>query len=114
MPSRVEVLFIDESDFVNKGIGFILGDCSDWDPYHINFNFGTETSAGRKKKTSKGKQRSGNNRRRKQSKEPNVNSSEVTSTHNSNENAKMQANHSRYQNRKAAKVLLSSIKRTAK
>ena len=30
MPSRVEVLFIDESDFVNKGIGSILRDCSDW------------------------------------------------------------------------------------
>ena len=61
---------------------------------------------GRKKETTaKGKQRSGNNRRTKQSKQPNVNSSEATSTHNSNENAKMQANHSRNQNRKAAEVL---------
>ena len=31
MASRVEVRFIDESDFVNKGIGFILRDCSDWE-----------------------------------------------------------------------------------
>ena len=30
MASRVEVRFIDESDFVNKGNGFILRDCSDW------------------------------------------------------------------------------------
>ena len=57
------------------------------------------------KTTAKGKQRSGNNRRTKQSKQPNVNSSEATSTRNSNENAKMQANHSRNQNRKAAEVL---------
>ena len=61
---------------------------------------------GRKKKTiAKGKKRSGNNRRTKQSKQPNVNSSEATSPRNSNENAKMQANHSRNQNRKAAVVL---------
>ena len=73
----MEVRFIDESDFVNKGNGFILRDCSDWeldstisleltdllddisvfqdelksadrDPYHRNFNFRTGTSAGRK------------------------------------------------------------------
>ena len=31
MASRVEVRFIDESDFVNKGNGFILRDCSDWE-----------------------------------------------------------------------------------
>ena len=37
--------------------------------------------------------------------QPNVNSSEATSTRNWNENAKMQANHSRNQNRKAAEVL---------
>ena len=48
---------------------------------------------------------SGNNRRTKQSKQPNANSSEATSTRNSNENAKMQGNHSRNQNRKAAEVL---------
>ena len=29
--SRVEVRFIDESDFVNKGNGFILEDCPDWE-----------------------------------------------------------------------------------
>ena len=57
------------------------------------------------KTTAKGKQRSGNNRRTKQSKQPNVNSSKATSTHRSKENAKMQANHSRNQNRKAAEVL---------
>ena len=59
------------------------------------------------KTTAKGKQRSGNNRGTKQSKQPtNVNSSEAKSTRNSNENAKMQENHSRNQNRKAAEVLL--------
>ena len=57
------------------------------------------------KSTAKGKQGSGNNRRRKQSKQPNVNSSEATSTRNSNEFVKMQANHTRNQNRKAAEVL---------
>ena len=31
MASRVEVRFIAESDFVNKGNGFILRDCSDWE-----------------------------------------------------------------------------------
>ena len=31
MASLVEVRFIDESDFVNKGNGFILRDCSDWE-----------------------------------------------------------------------------------
>ena len=53
MPSRVEVLFIDESDFVNKGIGFILGDCSYWDPYHINFNFALKPRLEEKKKHQK-------------------------------------------------------------
>ena len=74
MASCVVVRFIDESDFVNKGIGFILRDCSGWeldstisleltdllddisvfrrfadsDPNHRNFNFGSGTSAGRK------------------------------------------------------------------
>ena len=59
------------------------------------------------KSTAKGKQGSGNDRRTKQSKQPNVmiNSSEATSTRNSNEFVKMQANHSRNQNRKAAEVL---------
>ena len=31
MASRVEVRFITESDFVNKGNGFILRNCSDWE-----------------------------------------------------------------------------------
>ena len=31
MVSRVEVSFIAESDFVNKGNCFILRDCSDWE-----------------------------------------------------------------------------------
>ena len=31
MASCVVVRFIDESDFVNKGIGFILRDCSGWE-----------------------------------------------------------------------------------
>ena len=31
MASRVELRFIDESDFVKKGNGFILKDCSDWE-----------------------------------------------------------------------------------
>ena len=57
------------------------------------------------KPTAKGKYRSANNRRSKQSKQPNVNSSEAMLTRNSNENAKMQANHARNQNREAAKVL---------
>ena len=39
----------------------------------------------------------------------NVNSSEATSTRNPNENAKMQANHSRNQNRKAAEALLKGL-----
>ena len=30
MVSRVEARFIDESDFANKGKGFILRDFSDW------------------------------------------------------------------------------------
>ena len=30
MASRVEVRFIDDSDFVNKGNGFTLRDCSGW------------------------------------------------------------------------------------
>ena len=57
------------------------------------------------KPTGKGKYRSANNRCSKQSKQPNVNSSEAMSTRNSNKNAKMQENHGRNQNRKAAKVL---------
>ena len=74
MASCLVVRFIDESDFVNKGIGLILRDCSGWeldstisleltdflddisvfrrsadsDPNHRNFNFGSGTSAGRK------------------------------------------------------------------
>ena len=40
------------------------------------------------------------------------NSSEATLTRNSNENAKMQANHSRNQNRKAAEVLLKGLEST--
>ena len=32
MASCMVVRFIDESDFVNKRIGFILRDCSDWEP----------------------------------------------------------------------------------
>ena len=31
MASLAEVRFIDDSDFVNKGNGFILRDCSDWE-----------------------------------------------------------------------------------
>ena len=31
MASRVELRFIDQSDFVNKGNGFILKDCPDWE-----------------------------------------------------------------------------------
>ena len=31
MESRVEVRFIDKSDFVNKGNGFILKYCPDWE-----------------------------------------------------------------------------------
>ena len=31
MASRVVVRFIGESDFVNKGNGFISRDCSDWE-----------------------------------------------------------------------------------
>ena len=31
MASLAEVRFMDESDFVNKGNGFILRDCSDWE-----------------------------------------------------------------------------------
>jgi len=50
--------------------------------------------------------RSGNNHCTQQSKQPNVNiSSEATSTCSLNENISMHANHSRNQNRKAAKVL---------
>ena len=61
---------------------------------------------GRKRETTaKGKQRSANNRRTKQSKQTKVNFSEATSTRNSNEKAKMQANHGRNQNWKAAEVL---------
>ena len=64
---------------------------------------------GRKKQTTaKGKQRSSNNRRTKQSQQPNVNFSKA-STRSSNENAKMQANHTRNQNRKAAEMLLKGL-----
>ena len=31
MVSRVEVRFIDKSDFVKKGNSFILRDCPDWE-----------------------------------------------------------------------------------
>ena len=31
MASRVELRFIDQSDFVNKGNSFILKDCPDWE-----------------------------------------------------------------------------------
>ena len=31
MASRVEVRFIDQSDFVNKGNGFLLKVCPDWE-----------------------------------------------------------------------------------
>ena len=31
MASRVEVRFVDKTDFVNKENGFILRDCSDWE-----------------------------------------------------------------------------------
>ena len=31
MTSRVEVRFIDQSDFLNKGNGFILKGCPDWE-----------------------------------------------------------------------------------
>ena len=61
------------------------------------------------KTTAKSKQRSGNYCCTKQWKQPNVNSGEATSTRNTNENAKMQANHSRNQNRKAAEVLLKGL-----
>ena len=134
MVSRVELRFIDQSDFVNKGNGFILKDCPDWeldstisleltallDDISVFFrrNWSPRTAIlimkfqfrywnlGRKKKTAaKDKRRNGNNRHTKQSKRPNVNSSEATFTRNSNENAKMQANHSRNQNKKAAEVL---------
>ena len=30
MTSRVEVRFINQRDFVNKGNGFLLKDCPDW------------------------------------------------------------------------------------
>ena len=126
----MEVRFIDESDFANKGNGFILRDCSDWeldstisleltdlqDDISIprtailimKFQFRYWNLGRKKQTTAKGKQKSENNRRTKQSKQPNVNSSKATSTHNSNENTKMQANHSRNQNRKAAEVRLEN------
>ena len=76
---------------------------ADSDPMKFQFQF---WNLGRKElTTAKGKRRSGNNRRTKQSKQPKVNSSEATSTRNSNKNAKMQANHGRNQNWKAADVL---------
>ena len=31
MASRVEVRFIDQSDFMNKGNGFLLKGCPDWE-----------------------------------------------------------------------------------
>ena len=31
MAPHMEVRFIDESDFVNKGNGFVLKDCPDWE-----------------------------------------------------------------------------------
>ena len=31
MASRVEVRFINQSDFVNKGNGFLLKGCPDWE-----------------------------------------------------------------------------------
>ena len=76
---------------------------ADSDPMKFQFRY---WNLGRKRETTaKGKQRSANNRRTKQSKQPKVNSSEATSTRNSNEKAKMQANHGRNQNWKAAVVL---------
>ena len=83
MASRVEVRFINESDFLNKGNGFILRDCSNWKldstisleltdlllgcyinllggievrgerSLSRNINFGTCTSAGRNKQQPK-------------------------------------------------------------
>ena len=138
MVSCVKVRFIDESDFVNKGNGFTLRDCSDWeldssisleltdllDDISI-FLGGTEVGGerslsqkfqfrywnlGRKKK----QQQKANGGvgiivAKKKTRQPNVNSREATSTHRSKENAKMQANHSRNQNRKAAEVLLEGL-----
>ena len=138
MVSCVKVRFIDESDFVNKGNGFTLRDCSDWeldssisleltdllDDISI-FLGGTEVGGerslsqkfqfrywnlGRKKK----QQQKANGGveiivAKKKTRQPNVNSREATSTHRSKENAKMQANHSRNQNRKAAEVLLKGL-----
>ena len=63
----------------------------------MKFQFRHRNLGRKKKTTAKGKQRSGTNRRTKQSKQPNVNSSEATSTRTSNENAKMQANQGRNQ-----------------
>ena len=31
MASRVEVRFIDQSDFIDKGSGFLLKGCPDWE-----------------------------------------------------------------------------------
>ena len=117
---------------VNKGNGFSLAGCPDWelrstissemtdflddisvyqeelksaDSDLMKFQFRYWNLGRKRETTTKGKQRSANNRRTKQSNQPKVNSSEATSTRNSNENAKMQANHSRNQNRKAAEVL---------
>lgn len=36
MASRVKVCFIDKSDLVNKGNGFILKDCPGWDKMYQN------------------------------------------------------------------------------
>ena len=50
---RVQYFFQHEKkNFVSSSDHVILKS-ADSDPYHINFNFGTETSAGRKKKHQK-------------------------------------------------------------
>ena len=36
MVSHVKVRFIDESDLVNKGNGFILKDCPSWEKIYQN------------------------------------------------------------------------------
>ena len=63
----------------------------------MKFQFRYRNLGRKKKTTAKGKRRIGTNRRTQQSKQPNVNSSEATSTRTSNENANMQENHSRNQ-----------------
>ena len=107
MASRAEVLFINQSDFVNKGNGFLLKGCPDWEldstiPLEmtdllmiyqfIRRNWSPQTAilimkfqfrywnlGIKEKTTAKGKHSSGNNRGTKQSKQPNINSSEATS-----------------------------------